>query len=579
MSDLAKRLAALTPEKRKQLLLRLQAQKKDSRHLSIQPRKRDTSILPLSFAQERLWFLEQWAESSAWYNVPMGFCLSGLLHVRVLEHCLGTIVQRHEVLRTAFSTQEGRPVQMITATLALTVPVIDLRNCFAPARDQQVRQLARADAHHPFSLEVGPLWRIYLLQLGEQEYVLLFTIHHIVFDGKWSMGILVRELAVLYQARLQGKPSPLPSLPIQYADYAIWQRQQLQGEVLESHLAYWRRQLSGVPALLELPTDHPRPAVQTDAGAQQSLLLQPSLLQALKSLSQQEGATLFMTLLAAFQILLMRYSGRSDIVVGTPITNRGQAGLENLIGFFANTLVMRTDLAGNPSFRQLLACVREIALQAYMHQDLPFEKIVESLQIERTLSHPPLVQVFFALQNVPVSDVQLADISWSQLDREHTITHFDISFVLIEEERGLLTVVEYSTDLFRTASMICLLGHWRVLLEAIVRDPEQAIETLPLLTGAERAQLLVEWNATTRERPTDQCLHQLFEQQVSHAPDAVAVFFEEQHLSYEELNRRSNQLAHALCSRGVGPERFVVVFMERSLLLVIALLGTLKAGG
>ncbi len=581
-----------------------------SSKIAVAPRKRDAGAIPLSFAQERLWFLDQLAPDSARYVVSQPFHLSGLLHVKALERSLTAVVQRHEILRTTFSSQEGQPVQVIAPDLVLQVPVIDLSGLLAAERDQQVRRLAQQDAFHPFDLSVGPLLRVQMLRLAlavtslvdgqaqesgaspaptfpmaPQEHVLLFTLHHIISDGKWSMGILLRELSALYQAELQAKPSLLPALPIQYADYAVWQRQWLQGEILEGQLAYWQQQLSGAPgrrpapSLLELPTDRPRPAVQTDAGSKLSLLLSPALLQELKRVSLRAGATLFMTLLAAFQVLLMRYSGQQDIVVGTPIAGRGQAGLENLIGFFVNTLVLRSDLSGNPSFRQLLTRVREVALQAYAHQDLPFEKLVESLQVERSLSHSPLFQVFFALQNVPDPDVTLAGITFRQLEREHSTTLFDLSLVLIEKEGGLLTEVEYSTDLFNAATITRLLNHWQVLLEAIVSDPEQSIETLPLLTSGEREQLLVRWNATARDFPSDLCLHQLIEQQVERTPEAIAVVFEEQQVTYQQLNDQANQLAHRLLREGIGPDVLIGVCMERSLELVVALLAVLKAGG
>ncbi|TMC17580.1 MAG: amino acid adenylation domain-containing protein [Chloroflexi bacterium] len=557
----------------------LQAESKGQEHqlkLSILLQKRDGSALPLSFAQERLWFLHQWAEDSAWYNVPMACRLSGSLQVAALERSLRAVVQRHEVLRTTFSLEEGLPMQVIAPDFTLRIPVIDLRQC--PAQDQQVEQLARTEVLRPFDLSAGPLLRVCLLQLREQEHILLFTLHHILTDG-WSMGVLLRELSALYQAQLKGRPAPLPALPIQYADYAIWQRQWLQGEVLQDQLVYWQQQLSGAPALLELPTDRPRPAVQTDAGALQTRILPPALLHELKRVSQREGVTLFMTLLAAFQGLLMRYSGQQDIVVGTPIANRGQAGLENLIGFFANTLVLRTDLSGNPGFRQLLARVREVALQAYMHQDLPFEKLVESLQVERSLSHSPLFQVFFSLRNAAETDIQLTGLTWSEVDRGHFTSQFDLSLMLVEGENGLLAELEYNTDLFDAATITRLLSHWQVLLEAIVHDPEQAIEILPLLTPEERTQLLVQSSADQCDYPRELYIHQLFEQQAALAPEAIAVIYQQAALTYRELNARANQLANYLRAKGIGPEKLVGVCIPHSLELVIALLAVLKAGG
>ncbi|TMC21724.1 MAG: non-ribosomal peptide synthetase, partial [Chloroflexi bacterium] len=545
----------------------------------ITPQKRESSAIPLSFAQERLWFLDRLLPDSSRYVVSQSFHLSGPLHMKALERSLMAVIQRHEILRTTFSVQEELPVQVIAPDLVLQVPVIDLHGLLAAERDQQVKRLAQQDARRSFDLAHGPLLRIHMLRLvARQEHVFLFTLHHIIADGKWSMGILLRQLSAQYQAEMNGAPLSLPALPLQYADYAIWQRQELQGEVLEGLFTYWQRQLSGAPALLELPTDRPRPAEQSDAGSQQSLLLSPALLQELKRMSQREGVTLFMTLLAAFQVLLMRYSGQQDVAVGTPIAGRGQAGLENLIGFFVNTLVLRSDLSGNPSFRQLLTRVREVALQAYAHQDLPFEKLVESLQVERSLSHGPLFQVFFALQNVPAPDVKLPDIAVRQLEKEHFTALFDLSLELTESERGLLIEVEYSTDLFDAATIERLLGHWQVLLEAIVRNPEQQIEMLPLLTPREREQLLVQWNATAKDMSPDLCLHQLIEQQVERMSEGIAVVFEEAALTYRELNDRANQLACVLQRTGAGPDVLVGVCLERSLELVVGLLAILKAG-
>ena len=365
----------------------------------------------------------------------------------------------------------------------------------AAERNLQVTQLARAEAQHPFDLVNGPLLRACLLRLTSREHVLLFTLHHIVTDG-WSLEILSRELNELYSAFSEGRPATLSPLPIQYADYVLWQREWLKGEVLQEQLAYWRQKLAGAPTVLSLPTDRPRPAVQTSVGAVQTLVLPLRLLQELKQLSQSEGATLFMTLLAAFQILLMRYSGEFDVVVGSSIANRRQQELESLIGLFMTALVLRTDLSGNPTFLQLLARVREVALQAYVHQDIPFEKLLEELQPQRDLSRQPWFQVLFNLQNASASLLQLPGLDCRPVSVDNQTAKFDLSMMLTEDQAGLQIVVEYNTDLFDAATMQRLLGHWQTLLEAIVRDPRQSIETLPLLTEAEREQMLVQWNAT-----------------------------------------------------------------------------------
>ena len=392
------------------------------------------------------------------------------------------------------------------------------------------------------------------------------------------MGVFWRELGALYEAFSRGEPSPLAELPIQYADYALWQRRWLRGEVLEEQLGYWKEQLAELP-VLELPTDHPRPAVQTHRGARRSLTLPESLTQALKELSRQEGTTLFMVLLGAFQVLLSRYSGQEDIAVGTPIAGRTRAETEELIGFFVNTLVMRTDLSGDPSFREVLSRVREVALGAYDHQDLPFEKLVEELQPERDLSRVPLSQVFFALQNVPQEALKLPNLALERQKVESGTVKFDLSFFMSEEEQGLKGRLVYNADLFDDATIERMLGHLQTLLKGIVEDPDQHLSELPLLSEAERHQLLFEWNETATEYPRDRCVHELFEEQVERTPDAVAVVFEDEQLTYRELNRRANQLAHHLRALGVGPEVLVGICVERSLEMVVGLLGILKAGG
>jgi amino acid adenylation domain-containing protein len=408
--------------------------------------------------------------------------------------------------------------------------------------------------------------------------VLLLVIHHITFDG-WSARVFVEELAALYDAFVAGKPSPFPELPIQYADFAHWQRQWLQGEVLERQLSYWKEKLAGSLPSLDLPTDRPRPAVQTHCGARQSSVLSSFPLQALKALSRQEGVTLFMTLLAAFKVLLYRYTGQDDIAVGSPIAGRTHVETEGLIGFFVNTLVLRTDLSGNPTFRELLGRVREVALGAYAHQDLPFEKLVEALQPERDLSRTPLFQVMFNLENIPTKAVKTPSLSIDEFEFDSGVSQFDLALEVIEKDEGLSCLLNYSTDLFDAATIERMLGHYQTLLEGIVADPEERIGVLPLLTEAERHQLLVEWNDTQADYPKDSCIHQLFEAQVERTPDAVALAFKDQQLTYHELNTRANQLAHYLRKRGVEPGVLVSICVERSLEMVVGILGILKAGG
>jgi amino acid adenylation domain-containing protein len=617
MNDLAKRIAELPPEKRKLLsqalqekLLsqQLQNNKEGISQAQILPQERNTNVFPLSFAQWRLWFLNQWDPDSAWYNMPGDLHFSGPLHVEALKRSLVAVVQRHEALRTTFSTLEGQPVQVVAPDLAVQIPVIDLRGLrTGTERDLQVKQLARTEAQYPFDLVKGPLLRAFLLRTGkcpvptdEQEHVLLFTLHHIVTDG-WSMEVLVREMTKLYQAQVNGEPEQLPELPIQYVDYALWQRDWLQGEVLQSQLAYWRKQLADLSPLT-LPTDHPRPRVQTGRGTSQSHLLPQVLLEELLRLCQRQDVTLFMLLLSAFQILLMRYTGQTDISVGTPVANRRLTELEDLIGCFVNTLVMRTDLSGNPTFLELLQRVREVCLGAYAHQDIPFEKVVEVLAqgkvpvsgtgpTERDLSRTPLFQVMFILQNTPVEQADLAGVSIMPLAVETTTSKFDLTLSLIETTPGLAApgglncTLEYSTDLFEAETITRMLAHFQTLLEGVLQHPQALLSDLPLLTDVEREQLLVQWNATQTDYPQDKCLHQLFEQQAEETPEAVAAVFEDvacgftSHLTYQQLNSQANQLASRLLAEGIGPDRLVGVCMERSLELVISLLAVLKAGG
>jgi amino acid adenylation domain-containing protein len=540
--------------------------------------EKEVFVFPTSFAQQRLWFLDQWIPGSPVYTIPIAVRLTGRLQAAALEHSLNKIIRRHEALRTTFSVQEGQPAQVITPTLSLPLPVADLRALPETQREAEVGRRTTVEAQRPFDLAQGPLVRARLFQLGLEEYVLLLTLHHIIADG-WSLGILFRELVTLYTASCLGQPSPLPELPIQYADFVLWQRQWLQGERLEQQLAYWKQQLHGIPPVLELPTDRPRPAVQSYCGARQSLVFPHPLSDALKALSRREGVTLFMTLLAAFQTLLHRYTGQDDVVVGSPIAGRTRAETEGLIGFFVNTLVFRTDLSGDPSFRKVLGRVRETALGAYAHQDLPFEKLVEELHPERHLSRPPLFQVMFVLQNTPTENLNLPGLIVSPFSIDNGTAKFDVTLSMSEGEDGISGVFEYNTDLFEAATMARMLGHFQTLLAGIVANPEQRLAELLLLTEAERHQLLVEWTDTRTDYPREQCIPQLFETQVEQTPDAVAVVCEGAQLTYRELNRRANQLAHYLRERGVGPENLVGLCVERSVEMLVGLLGILKAGG
>ncbi|MEJ6479888.1 non-ribosomal peptide synthase/polyketide synthase [Nostoc punctiforme UO1] len=560
-----------------QSIRQLQQQDLELSERPILPKARDAELL-LSYAQQRLWFLDQFEPNSAFYNIPMALRLVGNLNQPALEQSLLEIIHRHEALRTNFITVDGKPSQIIQTQTNWTVSVIDLKYLSTTDREITSQELARQQAIEPFDLANGALIRTTLLVLSETEHILLVCMHHVVSDG-WSMAVFVQELAALYDAYAQSQPSPLTPLPIQYADFAIWQREWLQGNVLQNQLTYWQQQLANAPALLSLPTDRPRPAVQTFAGAYQKFALSAELTGRLIQLSQQQGVTLFMTLLAAFDTLLYRYTGVADILVGSPIANRDRSEIEGLIGFFVNTLVMRTDLAGNPSFSELLTRVREIAMEAYSHQHLPFEMLVEALQPERDLSHTPLFQVMFTLQNAPISTVELNQLSVSSTLIEGTTAKFDLTLSMENTATGVVGVWEYSTDLFDASTIERMTGHFVTLLESIIANPQQSISQLPLLTEVEQQQLLVEWNNTQADYPQDKCLHQLFEEQVARTPDAVAVVFENQQLTYQQLNCRANKLAHYLQSLGVGADVLVGICLERSLLMVVGLLGILKAGG
>ncbi len=543
----------------------------------MQPVPRDGD-LALSFAQQRLWFLNQLEPDDVTYNIPMAVRLGGPLNVEALEQSLNEIVRRHEALRTTFGMAEGHPVQVIAPFSEKRLPMVNLEGLPESEREVQARRLATEEALRPFDLAQSPLLRATLLRLGTQEHVLLLNMHHIVSDG-WSIWIFQRELVALYRAFSAQERSTLPELPIQYADFAAWQRQWLKGKVLETQLAYWKQQLGGELPALNLPTDWPRPAVQTFRGATQSSVLPATLSEALRALSHHEGVTLFMTLLAAFKVLLYRYTGQQNITVGTPVANRNRTEIEELIGFFVNTLVLRSDLSGNPTFRDVLSQVREMALQAYDHQGLPFEKLIEELQPERDLSRTPLFQVMFALQSASGEAFELPGLTLSLSGGGGGTAKFDLTLTVIDAAQELRVFFNYNTDLFASSTIARMMKHFEALLEDIVAHPGQRVMDLPLLTIAERHQMLVEWNDTAIEYPADRCIHQLFEAQVERTPDAIAVVFEEKLLTYGHLNTRANQLAHYLQALGVGPETLVGLCVERSLEMVVGILGVLKAGG
>src|SRR5689334_4591622 len=528
-------------------------------------------LLPLSYAQQRLWFIHQLDPDSPAYNIPLAVRLKGQLDVDALRATLTEIVHRHEALRTTFVVRDGQPHQLIRPAAKLELPITDLTN--VADREREVQRIAEAEARLPFDLERGPLLRVRLLQVADEEQVLLVTMHHIVSDG-WSMGVLVKEVATLYTAFAKGEASPLEELPIQYADYAVWQREWLRGEVLERQLEYWREQLAGAAPVLELPSDRPRPAVQSFRGSYEPVTVSAAVTARLKELSRREGVTLFMLLLGAWQVLLSRYTGAEDIVVGTPIANRQRGEVEGLIGYFVNALALRTDLSGDPTFRELVSRVREVALGAYLHQDVPFEKLVEELQPERSLSHSPLFQVVFALENTPDFNLQLPGLTISGVDAESETAKFDLRLSLSEIGPELMGTLRYSTDLFEPPTIQRMLAHFKTLLESIANNPDARISDLSLVSKEE-----IDHAKPWREKASQQTLHHLFEAQVERVPNAIALSFKNERMTYAELNERADQLAHQLRALGVGPEVLVGLCLERSLELVIGILGILKAGG
>jgi hypothetical protein len=544
-----------------------------------------SEALPLSFGQQRLWYLHQFEPDSTSNNMPVVVRFTGLLNVPVLEQSLQAVARRHEVLRTQFPAKDDQPTQIIANNIDLTLPVIDLRDVSPDRRDEEALCLATKEARRPFKLANKPILRVLLLQLSDTEHLLVWNMHCIVCDGA-SSDVFYQDLTALYKAFIEGKPSPLPELPIQYVDFAHWQRHWIRGEVLESQLNYWKKKLEGSLTSIQLPIDHPRPPmVQTYRGDRGARMLPKSLNVSLNSLSQKLGGTLFMTLIAAFETLLHRYSQQNDILISFASGGRGQVETEGLIGFFSNTLIQRINFDGDPTFRELFSRVREASLEAHAHQDLPFEKLVEELPPELSNSRSPLFQVKFAL-NPPWSNgrgmasVNLPDLNITSLFGYiyHGKTKYDLILVMREQDEGLGMVFDYNADLFEASTIARMLGHLEILLEGIVANPDQKISNLPLLTHSEQQKILHECNTDAVPIP-DTCIHQLFESQVQQSPDAIAVVCKDRQLTYKELNNRANQLAHHLQNLGVGSETLVALCVEKSPEMLVGMLGILKAGG
>jgi amino acid adenylation domain-containing protein/non-ribosomal peptide synthase protein (TIGR01720 family) len=583
--ELAERIAELPLEKRALLFEQLQKQKQREVPLraAIPRASRAPGLFRLSFAQQRLWFLNQYEPDSPEYNIPQGFRILGPLSAEILRRTLEAIVARHEALRTTFKAVDGVPMQLIAPRQLVELPLEDLSDrpelseLSKAERETVARRIAYEDARHPFDLTLGPLFRALLFRIDEGEHLFFLNVHHIVYDG-WSRGVLLAELAALYDAFAADRPSPLRELTVQYLDFALWQRDWLSGEVLSRQLSYWRQRLAGTPPL-DLVTDRPRPALRTYNGASEPVFLDRAVVEALTRLGQAEGGTLYISLAAVWKALLHHYTGQEDLTVGTLIANRTRPELEKIIGFFANTLALRTDLSGDPSFRQLVAREREVALGAYAHQDLPFEKLVDEIHPQRDLARTPIFQSLLILLNTPAQALDISGLAISELAIDNATSKFEMTLYMVQGEEGISGYLEYNTDLFDAATVRRFLDHFRALAEGVAADPRPPLSEFPWLSAAEARQLLTDWNATAADFPCDRCLHELIAAQAARTPGAVAVELEGERLTYKDLDSQANRLAQHLRRLGVGPEVLVGLAVERSFDMVVGLLGILKAGG
>lgn len=579
MTEIQDRIVGLSQAKRSLLDLRLQKTELGlGASAPLMRRRVNRRVARLSFAQQRLWFLQQLERETPAYNIYGAMKLEGDLAFAALCRSLQEIVGRHEILRTRFRIENGEPVQVISDQWQIEIPLIDLSTFDPVDREQRTFQLAIEEAHTAFDLEEGPLLRVKLLKLKKHQHVLLVTMHHIISDG-WSIAVLVRELGASYQAYIEGREAELPKLPIQYGDYAEWQREYLQGEVLEQQLSYWRGRLKGELPNLDFPVDGARGSLRTYRAGTEAFRIEPRLAEELNALSRKTGATLFMTLAAAYSILLARYCGQEEVLIGTPVANRTQVEVEDLIGCFVNTLVLRVNASGQPTFRELLSRVKQLAMEAYAHQDAPFEKLVEELQPKRDLSRTPLFQAMLVLQNTPAEELVLPGLRLTPVQFEGKVAKFDLTFAMEETAEGLLGTIEYKADLFSRERIRHLSSHWRRLLGSCVASPDTNIWELPLLEEPERRQIVEEWNRTEAEYPRQKTIVQLIEEQVQSTPERTALVYEGRRITYGELNKRANRLARWLQEQGVGPEVLVGLYLRRSLEMVVAVLGVLKAGG
>ena len=590
MADLAARIAALSPQQRALLSRRIKleggapgAGQRAALNWAPIPRLprplSGPATFPLSFAQQRLWFMYQLDPQSSLFNVPGALRLRGPVNVPALERSLLELVRRHETLRTTIAPSPDGAVQVVSPPPdSFSLPLVDLGGLPAAAREGALRERVNSEARRPFDLVAGPLLRATLLRVTDDDHVLLVVVHHIISDG-WSAGVMTREVLALYESFAAGRPAALPELPLQYGDVAAWQQEAQQVEALAGGQAYWESRLRGAPLVLEVPPDHPRPAAQTFRGARQSVLLPAPLAGALKALSQTEGATLYMTLLAAYAVLLNRYTGQTDLLVGTPVAGRERAETRDLIGCFINTLALRVDLSGRLTFRELLARVRETCLGAYAHQDVPFERLVEGLRPERDPSRSPIVQVAFGLQDGAETALRPGDDRYRLLDVHQGASEYDLTLELFDTGEGLRAVLEHSTDLYTPGTAGRLLAHYQAILEAVVADQEGRLDDLPLLPPAERRQLLVDWNATRSPYPRDDTYSNLFAAQASRTPEAIAAADESVAVTYRELEARAGALAARLVDAGVGPDVVVPLLGRRGVPLLTAILAVFRAGG
>jgi len=545
----------------------------------ITPRQKDRDErIMLSFGQERLWFLYQMDPANPFYNLNTAARLMGALDIEALERSVNEIISRHEILRTRYEVLDGQPLGLVDSELKLTVQVTDLQRSPEPSRESEALKISAEYFQQPFDLGQGPLIRASVLKLGERNHLLLLSTHHIVFDG-WSIGIFFRELSTLYESYSTRKPYSLPELTLQYSDFAFWQRQWLQSEALNDHVTFWKDHFSGANTILDLLTDRHRPPLQSFRGARQSFRISGGAVESLKSLAQQERTTLFAVLLSAFQTLLYRYTNQPDITVGTPVANRNRVEIENLIGFFVNTVAIRVDLSGSPTFRQLLRQLRETILEVHAHQEIPLERVVEEVQPKRELNRAPLFQVMFVLQNAPLPQLTLADLTLVPVEIDNGTAKFDLTVYMRETGRELTCAFAYNTDLFESPSIARMIACLQVLLDSIAENADRHISKLPLLRPAERQELLIKYNQTDESYPCESLIHQLFETEARIRSDSLALVYEDQNLTYGELNRKANQLGHYLKSIGIGPEVPVGLCMEPSINSIIALLGIIKAGG